>query len=462
MGRGATEGGAWSGHGVGRWVEDVAEVLRERRSERRARTAARLGVTPRLPRSTLAAAVDARLAVRAGVRLDDFLRHRLARYAGKLPVTLDALPATVDVEAGEVVVRARPRPRALAPRPEHGAAQGGGTAKVGGWPARDLRDAEGALDTLDARAAEARARADALERDLAAALASGAIVARPALDVTAEQLGRPAVPAAAPIHALRAFVGLLLAAEAWRFSGPILAGAGIAAGDRGVEAALRVAPVVTGLALLFAVGGAAAAFTFAWLALARGADAVAAGVDGGRRPLLLAASAATAALVPAVAAAASTPDRWAQLGLVAAVPFGAAALVRAAAALASRRDVALALALAWDRERAREALERGRREEVWLRAAEELRSLEVERGDARRRLARLHRDAVAAERAGELAARAEADRLERLCESLACALELDRYLYVRFAAERAGAGLDRPRARVVDAPVSTERLGVAS
>jgi hypothetical protein len=45
-----------------------------------------------------------------------------------------------------------------------------------------------------------------------------------------------------------------------------------------------------------------------------------------------------------------------------------------------------------------------------------------------------------------------------MTESLACALELDRYLYVRFAAERAGAALERPRARVVEAG---ERLGVA-
>jgi hypothetical protein len=437
----------------------VAEVWRERRSERRARAAARLGATPRLPRSTLAAVLDARLAVRAGVRLDDFLRHRLARYAGKLPVTLDALPATVDVEAGEVVVRARSRARAVhGPRPEQ--AGPAAAACAGGWAARELRDAETALDGLEARAAEARAAADVVEREIVAALASGAIVARPAVDATAEQLGRPPVPSPLPIHGLRAFVGLLLAAEAWRVSGPILGGAGVA--PEGLEAALRVAPLATFLALLFAVGAAAAAFTFAWLALARGADAVDAGVAAGRRPLLVAASATAAALVPAVAAAASAPDHWAQLALLAALPFGAAALIRAAAALALRRDAAAVLALAWDRERTREATERGRREEVWLRAAEALRAAEDERAEARRRLARLHRDAAAAERTAELSARAEADRLERLCEALACALELDRYLYVRFAAERAGAGLQRPRARVVEGGVPTERLGVAS
>jgi len=286
-------------------------------------------------------------------------------------------------------------------------------------------------------------------------------VARPAVEATPEQLGRPPVPSALPVHALRALVGLLLAAEAWRFSGPTLAGAGVAAGDGAVEAALHAAPLATALALLFALGGAAAAFAFAWLALARGADAVAAGTEAGRRSLLLAAAGAAAALVPAVAAAASARDRGAQLALLAAVPFGAAALVRAASDLGARRAAAAALGLAWDRERAREAVERGRREEVWLRAAEALRAAEEERAEARRRLARLHRDALAAERAADLAARAEAERLERQCESLACALELDRYLYVRFAAERAGADLDRPRTRVVEGGVPTERLGVA-
>lgn len=456
MDRGSAEGGALRGGTLGRWLEAAAEVWRERRAERSARAAARLGVTPRLPRSTLAAAIDARLAVRAGVRVDDFLRHRLARYAARLPVSLDALPAAVDVAAGEVVVRARARPRLHGPRLDRDAAP----APASGWGARDLRDAEAALDALEARAGDARARADAVEREMGEALATGAIVARTAVEATAEQLGRPPVPPLYPILGLRGFVGLLLAAEAWRFSGPVLAGAGLA-GDGGVEAALRATPLAAGLALLFALGGAAAAFTFAWLALARGADAVATGVEAGRRPLLLAAASAAAALVPAVAAAATGPGRWAQLALLAAVPFAAAALVRASAVLGARRDAAAALALAWDRERAREAVERGRREELWLRAAADLRAVLAERAEARRRLARLHREAVARERAAELAARAEAERLERMAEALACALELDRYLFVRFAAERAGAALERPRARVVDAGVAAERLGVA-
>jgi hypothetical protein len=162
-----------------------------------------------------------------------------------------------------------------------------------------------------------------------------------------------------------------------------------------------------------------------------------------------------------VAAAAAAPDRWAQLALLAAVPFAGAALLRAAAALARTRAAAAAAALAWDRERAREAVARGRRQEACQHAAEELRREEAAREDARRRLARLHRSALAHERAAQLASRAEAERLDRLSESLACALELDRYLFVRFAAERAHLAARPARARVVEAGVGAERLGVA-
>ena len=213
------------------------------------------------------------------------------------------------------------------------------------------------------------------------------------------------------------------------------------------------------LALVFALGTSAAAFTFAGLALGRAAEAAASAADGARRRLLLVAAAGAALLVPGVAAAAAAPERWAQLALLAAVPFAGAAMWRVANALDARRAAADAVALAWDRERAKEAVERGRREEVCARAEEELRATEAERARARTRLAKLHRAAIAAERRAALVARAEADRLDRLSEGLACALELDRYLYIRFAAERAHVRLERPaRARVVE---TAERLGVA-
>lgn len=452
---GGTEGGGV--RRVGRFLEAAAEVWRERRSEKRARAAAQLGVAPRVARSTLLAAVDARLAVRSGVRLDDFLRHRLARYAARLPVPLEALPVTFDVEGGETLVKPRPRPRSFGPRLEPSRAPLPAGSDV--LAARDLRDAEAALDDFDRRAAAARDHVDAMERGLVEALASGAVIARPAIEATAEQLGRPTVEPAMPIHGLRAFVAVLVAAEAWRFSGPVLAASG--ANEGGLEAGLRTAPVATGLALAFALGAAVATFTFAWFALSRGAEAASGAPGAGRRSLLLAASAGAAALVPAVAAAGTSPDRWAHLALLAAVPFAGAALWRAATALGARRAARAEIALGWDRERAREALERGRREEACQRAAAELATLEADRAVARRRFGKVHRAAVAAERRAELSARAEAERLERLSEGLACALELDRYLFIRFASERDHAPLARPaRARAVESGVA-ERLGVA-
>ena len=95
-------------------------------------------------------------------------------------------------------------------------------------------------------------------------------------------------------------------------------------------------------------------------------------------------------------------------------------------------------------------------------AQEELRCVEAERTQARRRLARLERRAVEAERHAILATRADARRLERLSEGLSGALELDRYLFVRLAAERDHA-LARPvvRAGRLEPAVATERLGIA-
>jgi hypothetical protein len=459
---GSAEGVATGkGHVVRRGLEAAAEIWRERASEKRARATAAIGPSPRVARSRLAAAVQAWLAVRSGVRCDDFLRQRLAKYAGRLPVPLEALPVTFDIEAGEAVVRPRPRARALhGARPEAAPFARALVEREGAYAGREIRDAEGALDALDARAAAARDRLEGVERELSQALASGGIVPRPSVDATAEQLGRPPVPAGLPIHALRAFVAALVAAEAWRFSGPALAAAGLPADA--IEHALRTAPVAAGLALGLALGTAAAAFTFAGAALSRAAAAAGSASDPARRRLAFAAALGAALLVPAIAAAAATPERWAHLALLAAVPFAGAMLWRTAAALTARRAAAAEAALAWDRARAAEAVERGRREEVCARAAAELHAIEAQRAAARRKVQQLHRLAVAAERSAALAERAEAGRLERLSEGLACALELDRYLYVRLAAERVEVQVERPaRAARLERALGGEHLGVA-
>jgi hypothetical protein len=337
--------------------------------------------------------------------------------------------------------------RALAPGPD------------GASTDRALHSAKSAVDGLAAREAAARARQEAAERALAAALDEGTVVARPAIDATPEQLGRPAVDSAWPIHGLRALAGALLAAEAWRFAGPALAASGFAR-DR-VEAALGSAPVPAGLALLAALGAAASAFTFAWLALAQGAQAAAATPGRARGRLLLAWSTGTALLVPSVAGAATAADPVSGLVLAATLPFAGAALWRCASALADRRATAAVSALGWDRERAREELERGRREQACTRAAVEARAAGLLREEAQARLRALHREAAAAARIAELALRAEATRLERLSEGLAAALEQDRYLYLRTAGDPAPVSRERPaRARVVDPAVGPEQLGV--
>jgi hypothetical protein len=441
-----------------RLFEALAEAWRERRSERRAMAVSRGVADPHVPRSRIGAALEARLAVRAGVRLDDFLRHRLAKYAVRLPVPLEDLPVTIDVDAGDMVIRPRhhARPPSAGQRPDPAA---GASPEPPGPPrGRDVRDAEEALHLLDGRAAQARSRLDAIEGDLAKALASGQLASWPDVDATPEQLGRPPVPSPTPVQALRGFVAALLAAEAWRFSGPVLAASGIT--PDGLEAALRATPVPAVLGLVFALGAAAAVFSFAGVALARAAEAASSGGASGKRPLLGLTAAGAALLAVGVTAAAAAPARWAHLALLVTVPFAGALLWRAASRLDARRASALEAALVWDRERTREALERGRREEIREHAAAELRAIEDERALARRKVLQLHRLAIAAERGAGLASRAEARRLDRLSEGLASALELDRYLYIRLAAERSPSVARPARPTRLDGAV-TERLGVA-
>jgi hypothetical protein len=459
---GGTEGGSRRGPGI-RIVEALAEAWRERVTERRALAAPKIAPEPRLARSRLAAAIEARAAVRAGVRLEDFLRSRLAKYAARLPVPLEELPVSIEISGGEAVVRSKAPPRPFGPRPPSAEPPPRARALVdrdGPGAAREILDAESALDALDERAAALRARIDEHSRAYAEALASGTLAPRPDLDATPEQLGRPPVPSPAPFWALRAFVGGLTLAEAWRFSGPILAAAGLDAA--GVDAALRAAPLRAGLALAFAVGAAAAVFAFAAVALARAADALDDAPAPRRRTAGALAAAGAAMFAGGIAVAASSDAQWANAALLVAVPFAAALLARWSSALARRHAGATDAALAWDRERAREALERGRRVEALQTAEAELRAVETARVAARRRVARLQRRAIEAERHAVLAARADARRLDRLSEGIAGALELDRYLFVRLAAERDHAALARPvRAGRLEPAVATERLGIA-
>src|SRR5512133_2573331 len=104
---GGVEGGARRGPTV-RMIDAVAEAWRERCSERRARAAPRAVPQARLDRSRLGAAGPA--------RLDDFLRSRLAKYAARLPVTLEDLPIDVEIAGGEAVIRQKAPARGAAAR----------------------------------------------------------------------------------------------------------------------------------------------------------------------------------------------------------------------------------------------------------------------------------------------------------------------------------------------------------
>lgn len=450
-----------------RVFQSVAAAWRERTSAPRAARPAR-AAPPRLGRSNLDAALEARAAVRAGVRLDDFLRHRLARYAARLPVALESLPVSVEIEGGEPVVRGRPRPSSSA---VHGASLAARSSeppwvrslleREGAGAVAEIRDAEAAVEALGARAAAAQERIDEVTRALAEDLAQGRVNAPVEIEATAEQLGRPPVPHPWPALLLRIFALALLVAETWRLADPVLASVGLSIDE--VPAALQRAPISTGLALAFVLGAAGAVFALLAVAVRRASELAAATGARGHRAFVAVAALAAAGLAGAVAGLAGANVRWAESVLLVTVPLAAVLALRDAARRAEVREAAEREALAWDRERTRELLERGRRAAVVTEAERTLARIEAERAEARRRLRALERRAVEAHEAAQATARTEATRLERLSEALVGALELDRYAYLRRAAAREvpapAIRLDRPVR--LEPAMGKERLGVA-
>ena len=173
---------SWSGRGrdVRRLLTSIAKAWRRRASAPRARRSAPRIPEPRLGRSHLGAALEARAAVRSEVRLDDFLRHRLAHYAARLPVPLEALPVTIDVEGGEPVVRGRARPSgsaalgaAFGARPSEPAWLRALLEREGAGAVAEIRDAEMAVEALGVREAAAQERLEQVSRALADDLAQG-------------------------------------------------------------------------------------------------------------------------------------------------------------------------------------------------------------------------------------------------------------------------------------------------
>jgi hypothetical protein len=284
-------------------------------------------------------------------------------------------------------------------------------------------------------------------------VAAGIVTGPPEVNATAEQLGRPPVRSPAPRSVALGFAAAALAAETWQVAQPLLRANGIEPDALALEAVRR--PAEVGFASVFALGVAAGVFALTHAALAAGLELFRGDTDDRRRRFLAASTvgAGTLAALVASAVAALQPDvghyppSAAFVLLLLAVPLAAALALRAARRHDEARDLELAAALAWDRERARALAERGRRLEELDWAEEETRRLERQRDAARRRLKEVNARAVAAARIVAESERRERATLARLAQSLVGALELDRYEFVRQASARGAHELVSPRRR---------------
>jgi len=415
--------------------------------------------TPRLDpvrRSWIGAVWQARIGVRAGMTLDDFLRSRLARYLVGLPVPRARLPLSIEVEDGRLAVRsAREPPSPTAANADPAAPWIAPLVAIEGPVARqEVEELEARLAALEAEIGSTRRRVEEVSRKLAADVAAGIVMGPPEVEATAEQLGRPPARSAAPRTLAIGFAAAALAAETWQVAQPLLRSAGIDPANLGAEALRRPAEVA--FASVFSLGVAAGIFALAHAALSTALALFRGDADDRRRRWLacavMAAGAGAVLLAAAVAALpapeeAPHPPATSFILLLVAVPLTAALIARAAGRAEEQRALELAAALAWDRERARALGERARRLEELAWSEEEERALERQRDSARRRLREVNARAVAAARIADEADRRERAALARLAQSLVGALELDRYEFVRQASARGAHELLASRGR---------------
>jgi hypothetical protein len=409
-------------------------------------------------RTWLGAFWHARIAVRAGIALDDYLRSRLARYLAALPVSSAHLPLAVEVEDGQIAVHPVAPPVPASRRSEDSWLEPL-VALEGPAIRQEVSELEVRLAMLDGQIESARRRSEELTHRLAADVAAGIVTGPPEVNATAEQLGRPTVRSHAPRTLAIGFAAAALAAETWQVARPLLRAAGIDPSAVGAEVLEHPADVV--FAAVFALGVAVGVFALAHVGVGAALALFRGDVDERRRPSLgvAALGAVSMASLVAVAVAAlpvpadgSPPPTAALVLLLVAVPLAAALVVRGARRADELRDQDLAAALAWDRERARALAERGRRLEELAWAEEEERALEHERDAARRRLKELNARAIAAARLATEADGRERAALARLAHTLVGALELDRYEFVRQAAARGAPALVAPRRRKASEP----------
>jgi hypothetical protein len=406
-------------------------------------------------RSWVGAFWQARIGVRAGMTLDDFLRSRFARYLAGLPVPRARLPLAIDVDGGQVVVRATAEPSsAPAARDDVEPWLAALVALEGPAVRQEVAHLEVRLAMLDGEIEAARRRADELSRKLGEDIAAGIVAGPPEVNATAEQLGRPPVRSAGLRTVAVGFAASALAAETWQIGQPLLRSAGLDPANLAADATRRPAEVA--LASVFALGVAAGVFALTHVGLRAAASLVAEGPDARRRRWLGAAALGAGALAALIAtavaalprpAAGAHPSAAALALLLVAVPLAAALVLRAAEREQDQRALDLAAALAWDRERARALAERVRRIEELSWAEDDEHALEAQRDVARRRLRDVNVRAVTAARHAAEAERRERASLSRLAQSLVGALELDRYEFVRQATARGAHELIAPRRR---------------
>jgi hypothetical protein len=404
----------------------------------------------------------ARLAVRAGIALEDFLRHRLAQRLGASPVPPARLPVSLSIEEGGTVVchPVDPVPR-RAPWLES-FLRAEGSASLG--PEVQLAQADAAR--VAGRVEAQRERVAEVARELEEAL-RGTEVADPDDDAQARQMGRPTLPFPLGL-ALQLFALALLLAEAWQLAVPCLEAAGI--GTQDIAAELYRNPVGVALGSIFALGAAVSLFVLAHLALRRGLDRLDSRPGPGRRLWGGMASASAPALAAAMAwsIASTRPSAHRPIDhgyarvtfflIALAIPITTAWLLRASRHLQEVRETAVALARRWDQEHYRSLAGLSRRAAALAEEEKRLAHLETDRAEAVGRLRGLQQRAATAERLAADAADVEQQELARLAQAIAASIELDRYEYVRQAAAH-GVSVERRKAPTPTPPPPRPALG---
>jgi len=491
-GRVATEypPGVW---GLARVLGRVVQTFTGGRHLQSVKLRKRSSLQP-LHRSWRSAWWEARGAVRAGVPLDDFLRYRLAASLASLPVAETELPVELGIQDGKLV-QSRRRSARL-PVPEDA---GRGDPK-NTW-LRSLVELDGPVAVQDVQAAQADVgrfaaeaevqaeRVEQLARALDDDLGAGKVTGPASVEATPEQMGRPPVPHSRTVVGITLLCLALLVAETWQLTIPYLQAIGIDTRDLVREAAEHSLSVIFGG--VFALGASLSLFVFAQVTLERGLELFAGEAESIRRKTWIGGACTGAALLAAItgwalagmrhAVQQAAPDlgpAWTSGGarttfflLVLVVPLSTAYLLRLARQLSRERESALDAALIWDRARYESLAERDRRLELLTWAQEEQERLEETRDAAQRTLRLLNRRGIEAGSLLAEAAALEERELAKVAQSVAAAVELDRYQFLRQAAQREAVDLvssphrtaPEPRLRRdPPAPVPSNNLGLAS